>query len=612
MPDTAPHAAPAGAASATIADYAAIGNCRTLALVSRWGSIDWWCFPAFASPSVFGAMLDQDNGGRFAITPAAGTPGVQAYEPGTNVLHTRFEVPTGVLEILDFMSVPEAGGSGHEMQEIVRVAHCLAGQVPLQVTFAPRPHYAQDLPAFENDGPQSWRFEAADTPMALGCSLPLQATGDGHALVAQATLRAGQRHVFILRAPDGKPIHPAALLHDAEDRLAGTIGWWQGWSRRCSYAGPYYEPVLRSALALKLLTHRPTGAVVAAPTTSLPESETGARNWDYRYCWLRDTSLMLQAFGELGYTSESDAFLRWLLHATKRTRPRLQVVYDVHGGTLLPEHTLKHLCGYHGIGPVRVGNAASEQVQLDVYGEVLLTAWRHATDGGALNQQEKGLIAGFTEVVCNLWREPDQGIWEIRLPPRHNTHSKLMCWAALDRALALDAMIHIPIDAARVRAERDAIRADIDAHAWNPQLGSYVGYYGADATDASLLLMPRSGYIAAHDPRMEGTVNQIMRQLEANGLLYRYPPGGAYDGVPGPEHLFAICSFWCVDCLARQGRLDEAHAMFERLLKLRNAVGLYAEEFRVQDGSAMGNFPQAFSHVGLITAALTLQKATKP
>jgi pentatricopeptide repeat protein len=287
-------------------------------------------------------------------------------------------------------------------------------------------------------------------------------------------------------------------------------------------------------------------------------------------------------------------------------------VYDVHGGTLLPEHTLKHLCGYHGIGPVRVGNAASEQVQLDVYGEVLLTAWRHATDGGALNQQEKGLIAGFTEVVCNLWREPDQGIWEIRLPPRHNTHSKLMCWAALDRALALDAMIHIPIDAARVRAERDAIRADIDAHAWNPQLGSYVGYYGADATDASLLLMPRSGYIAAHDPRMEGTVNQIMRQLEANGLLYRYPPGGAYDGVPGPEHLFAICSFWCVDCLARQGRLDEAHAMFERLLKLRNAVGLYAEEFRVQDGSAMGNFPQAFSHVGLITAALTLQKATKP
>jgi GH15 family glucan-1,4-alpha-glucosidase len=603
---------PAVRGTAAIGDHAAIGNCRTLALVSSQGALDWWCYPAFSSPSVFGTLLDDERGGRFALGPAGAPFGAQSYAPSSNVLRTRFETPGGVLELTDFMCVPEAGGAPApgQPQEIVRIADCVAGSVELDVLFAPRPDYARADPLLAPGPDGSWRFRIGAELAVLRSSLPLQYDAAHQALAGRRRMQAGERHAFVLHVPADDVHHaPAALVHDAEDRLAATQGLWRAWCARCRYDGPYGDAVLRSALALKLLNHRPTGAVVAAPTTSLPESETGARNWDYRFCWLRDTSLVLQAFLDLGYSRESDAFLRWLLHATRVTRPKLQVVYDVTGDALLPEQILASLRGWHGIGPVRIGNAASEQEQNDVYGEVLLTAWQHVNGGGPLDDQEKGLLAGFAEVVCDLWRQPDQGIWEIRLPPRHNTHSKLMCWAALDRALALRDRCGLPMDVARVRAERDALRVDIDTHGFDPQLGSYVGFYGSQAVDASLLLMPRIGYLDAQDPRMVGTVREIMRQLQVDGLLYRYPPGGAYDGVPGPEHLFAICSFWCVECLARQGRLDEAQAMFEKLLSLRNPVGLYAEEFRVGTGEPMGNFPQAFSHTGLITAALALQKA---
>jgi pentatricopeptide repeat protein len=360
---------------------------------------------------------------------------------------------------------------------------------------------------------------------------------------------------------------------------------------------------------LKLLTYCLSGAVVAAATTSLPEGRTGERNWDYRYCWLRDTSLVLHAFIDLGYQGESDAFLRWLLHATRSTGDRLQVVYDVHGEPLLAEQVVTTLAGYHGIGPVRIGNAASAQVQHDIYGELLLTACEHARLGGGLDDEEKQLLARIAHRICELWRLPDHGIWEIRLPPRHNTHSKLMCWAGLDRALWLHAHRGVPIDAPRVTRERDLLRADIDAHGFQPSLDSFVGVYGTRWPDASLLLMPRLGYLPPRDPRMLGTVRRIFDELSVHGLLYRYPPDSGYDGVPGEEHLFAICNFWAVDCLARQGRVDEALRLFQRLLALRNHVGLYAEEFRVEDGAPIGNFPQAFSHVGLITAALSLEAA---
>ena len=596
----------------SIEDYAAIGDCRSLALLSRFGSIDWWCLPDFSGPSLFAGLLDRERGGRFALTPRGIVRAEHAYEPHTNVLRTRFECAGGLLETIDFMPIPEAGaahGTGGAPQEIVRICRCLAGHVELQALVQPRPRYATAAAGLVRRAPMRWAFGVPGCAAEVISSLPLAAAGDD-SLFCVAPMRAGEQHVAIVHAPPGADVRPAALAADAQDRLAATIAWWQGWAGRSRYAGPYRDEVERSALALKLLTHRPTGAVVAAATTSLPESDAGGRNWDYRFCWLRDASLVLRAFTSLGYDAESDAFMRWLLHATHRTRPKLQMLYDVHGHALLPERIVPSLRGYHGIGPVRTGNAASGQRQHDVYGEVILAACDHVEHGGRLDPQEQELVGGFAHVICDLWRQPDHGLWEIRLPPRHNTHSKLLCWAGLDRALSMHRRHGLPLDAARVARERDALQADIEAHGFNTEVDSYVGFYGSEAADASLLLMPRAGYVAANDARMQGTVRHILAQLSVNGLLYRYPPGGAYDGLAGPEHLFAICSFWCVDCLARQGRLDEAHAMFGRLLALRNRAGLYAEEFRVQDGRPMGNFPQAFSHVGLITAALSLGAAS--
>ncbi len=612
-PPFPPRFAPLPPPDVSIGDYAAIGDCRTLALVSRFGSIDWFCLPDFSGASLFAALLDRERGGCFMLQPRALERSEQLYEAQSNVLRTRFTCQGGVLELVDFMTMPEAAGApggADAPQEIVRLLRCVEGSAEVDAVFQPRPAYASAPAGLLAEGPGQWRCTAPGLELDLRTSLPLE-TAAGEALSALVRMRRGEQHVAILHAPAAPGSTGNLLIADAERRLAATLHWWRDWCARSTYRGEHAEAVLRSALALKLLTHRPTGAVVAAGTTSLPEGETGSRNWDYRYCWLRDTSLVLHAFTGLGYVAESDAFLRWLLHATRATRPRLQVVYDVHGESALTERVLPQLRGYHGIGPVRIGNAAAAQVQHDVYGEVMLTAFDHVQCGGQLDDREKALLAGFAGVVCDIWREPDHGIWEIRLPPRHNTHSKLMCWAALDRAVRLHEQHGVPIDAPRVAAERDAIRIDIDAHGWNQALGSYVGYYGSAAADASLLLMPRFGYLPANDPRMVGTVAQVMRQLSVGGLLYRYPPGIGYDGVSGPEHLFAICNFWFVDCLARQGRVDEAEALYLRLLELRNHAGLYAEEFDARDGRPMGNFPQAFSHVGSITAAFALSAARR-
>ncbi len=600
-------------ADCAIEDYGAIGDCRSVALVSRFGSIDWWCSPDFSSPSCFASLLDRERGGRFAITPREVREARQSYLPRSNVLQTRLDCAGGVLELTDFMSVPEAGGAGAQgesPQEIVRHARCTEGEVALEVLFDPRPDYARRRAQIAGIGNGQWRCIAGDFDAQLSSNLPLEPAGEG-LLRGSLRLRAGEVRVAMLHAGAVSPSSPDAAHEDVHGRLAATLAWWGAWCDLCTYRGEHAEEVLRSALALKLLTHRPTGAVVAAPTTSLPESEEGGRNWDYRYCWLRDTSLVLHAFTDLGYSAESRAFSRWLLHATQATRPHLNALYGVHGETDLEEIVLPHLRGYHGIGPVRIGNAAVGQHQHDAYGEVILTNCDEIQMGGSLDEHEKDLLAGFTDVVCGLWRKPDHGIWEIRLPPRHNTHSKLMCWAALDRALLLHRDHGLAIDPKRVEREREAVRAEIDSQGWNDAVGSYVGYYGSDAPDTSVLLMPRLGYIDAKHPRMRATVDYILRKLSVHGLLYRYPPGADYDGVAGPEHLFVISGFWCVDCLARQGRLQEARGMYERLMARRNPLGLFAEEYASDDLRPMGNFPQAFSHVGAITAALSLDRASR-
>lgn len=605
----APHSPP------SIEDYAAIGNCRSLALVSRQGSIDWWCLPHFSGASVFAALLDAERGGRFAVMPRGTRASAQHYEPSTNVLVTRFECEGGVLELTDFMTLPETDGlldTPDMLQQVVRIARCVAGEVDMDVLFQPRPDYARRVPAFTRVADGHWRCPGTElgSSLSLHSSVPLQCR-PGDALTASARLREGGEELILLLHTAHLPPDTHSAIGRVGQMLDDTRAWWRNWCSGCTYRGRHVEAVLRSALALKLLTHRPTGAVVAAGTTSLPESESGHRNWDYRYCWLRDTSLVLDAFTDLGFTAESEAFFKWLLHATQSTRPRLQVMYDVHGRSDLPEYELPHLRGWHGIGPVRIGNAAAGQVQLDVYGEIVFTAWDYVEAGHDLDDDEKDMLSAFVGRICDIWRQPDHGIWEIRLPKRHNTHSKILCWTALDRARRMAESQGLPIDAAHVRRERDALREDIEAHGFNEGVNSYVGYYGSEEPDAALLVIPRMGYLPADHPRMLGTIAYVHDQLQADGLLYRYRPGPGYDGVEGSEHLLAICSFWYVDCLARLGRLDEADALFDRLLALRNPVGLYAEEFKVEDGQPMGNFPQAFSHVGLITAAHALWLARR-
>jgi GH15 family glucan-1,4-alpha-glucosidase len=597
-----------------IEHYAVIGNCRTAALVSAEGSVDWLCLPHFSAPSMFAALLDRERGGRFALLPRDVRSAQRRYLSDTNVLQTEFCCAHGVLRVTDFMTVLSEAEQREALQpqhQLIRIVECTDGEVLLDVEYQPRPGYARRTPTLERRGRLGWRCQQDGMVAFLQSSIMLAPAAPG-TLAASTPIHAGERHQLVLSycSRDVGVLLP--LGQAVERQLQATLRWWRSWASQCTFQGPHRSEVLRSALTLKLLTYCLSGAVVAAATTSLPEGPSGARNWDYRYCWLRDTSLVLQSFVDLGFVAEAGAFLGWLLHATRLTQPYLQVMYDVYGETSLNETTLDHLEGYRGKGPVRIGNAAHRQLQLDTYGEVLLTAHGFVERGGELDSYERELLVGFGRSVCELWRQPDAGIWEVRTQPRHNTHSKLMCWVALDCLTRLDARIGLGAACRRMRDERDVIRREIDTFGFDPALGSYVGYFGGHEPDASLLLMARYGYLEATDARMRGTVSYIERRLSVDdGLLYRYPPDSGYDGVRGPENLFTICSFWLVDYLARAGELERAKALFERLLAMSNDVGLYAEEIRASDRSAMGNFPQAFSHVGLITAALSLSQARR-
>ncbi|WP_242343369.1 glycoside hydrolase family 15 protein [Anaeromyxobacter terrae] len=590
-----------------IGDHAAIGNGRAAALVSRGGSVDWLCWPRFDSPSVFAALVD-DAAGRWTLAPTAPFRSERRYLPGTNVLETRFVTASGALTVTDFMPVASPEEQRRLLlpdHELVRLVSCEGGSVELATVFEPRPDYGRERPRLRDAGELGLRAETRSGLLTLRADLPLAIDGAARA-TGRAVLRAGEtRHLSLSYADEWPAILPP-LGAPTREALARTVRWWQGWVGQLRYDGPAREAVVRSALALKLLVYAPSGAVVAAATTSLPERVGGELNWDYRFCWLRDAALTVRALFGLGFRDEAEAFVSWLLHSTRLTQPELRVLYDVHGNAPARERTLDHLAGHRGSRPVRVGNGAADQLQLDVYGEVIDAVTHFVRSGGTLDRETQRMLCALGDQVCRSWQGPDEGIWEPRSGRGHNTHSRVLCWTALDRLLELHAKGHLcsaPVEL--FERSRAAIRRDVEEHAWSARLGSYTARLGGEELDAALLLLAWYGFEDARSERMRATFSRIRERLGArDGLLYRYRSGDS----PG-EGAFGICSFWGVEVLALgAGSAQEARDTFERLCRFSNDVGLFAEEIDPVTGEALGNFPQAFTHVGLINAALSLEQ----
>ena len=595
---------------AAIGDYALIGDCRAAALVSTRGSIDWLCMPQFSSSSVFAALLDHKRGGCFSVCPTEPFRSERRYGDGTPVLETRFHTETGVVQLTDLMPILADERNSrhlHPQRELLRRVEALEGDVEIEVRYIPRPDYARRMPDLQRRGVLGWAFTDAKALYLLHTDVPLEPSANGTELRGRLRLRRGERRYLSLTYVSSDIAVVAPLGREADTRIEETLDWWRNWSRRCTYQGRYRASVVRSAVTLKLLTYVLSGAVVAAPTTSLPEAIGGERNWDYRYCWLRDASLTMSALMDLGCHAEGEAFFGWLLNATRLTRPRLQVLYDVYGETRIPERVLEHLEGYRGSRPVRIGNGADRQLQLDAYGSVVLAAYDYIERDGGIGRDEARFLCQLGETVCREWRLPDHGIWEIRGAPRHHTYSKLMCWVALDRLLKLHEHGKLRVPVERFRAERDAIAQAIEARGYNHELGGYSGFFDAAVPDASLLLMARYGFRPAQDARVRATFECIERELGRGPLLYRLPPGA--DRLPSREGAFLIASFWSVDYLVRCGETERARERFEHLLAIANDLGLYGEEADPETNAALGNFPQAFSHVGLLAAAFCLADA---
>jgi len=589
---------------AAIADYALIGDCRTAALVSRGGSIEWLCLPYFSSPAIFGGLLDP-HGGRFSVRIERPRSTSRRYVGETNVLETTFQARNGVARLTDCMPLPEGEDLG-PMRELLRRVECVTGEVRLRIDVSPRPDYGREMARLERRGPKTWAWCWGNEWLCLTSDCRLKRSRD--ALTGDFTLRAGQQLWLSLTYAKGEIGTHVPLGDAAHERLQSTLRWWRAWSGRARYRGPHRKEVVRSALVLKLLTHCLSGAVVAAPSTSLPEAIGADRNWDYRYCWLRDAALTMRALTCLGYHTEARSFLDWLLHATRLTWPRLQVLYDVYGRPETDEMALPHWHGFHGSRPVRIGNAAEEQLQLDVYGAVCFAAREFWRATGELSPQEARLIRGFGETACRLWREPDHGIWEIRGAPRHHTFSKVMCWVALDVVADLREAGLIR-RSSRCASGLMAIRDVVEDRGYNEQLQSYVATLDGDRTDASLLLMGSLGFLDVRNPRICSTFDRVQGELGRNGLLMRY--GDGTDGFPSHEGAFAICSFWAAEHLARRGEAAAAHRTFDHLIGFSNDLGLLSEEIDPDTGAQLGNFPQAYTHVGLINAAKAIAAAEK-
>jgi GH15 family glucan-1,4-alpha-glucosidase len=585
-----------------IEDYALIGDCYTAALVGRDGSIDWLCVPRFDSAACFAALLGTPNNGRWLLAPAGEIKSVRRrYRDNSLVLETEYETDQGVVTVIDCMPVRA------QAPDLVRVVEGKRGTVRMKMELIVRFDYGSIVPWVQRiDGGIS--AVAGPDRVVLITSLPTR--GEGLTTVADFTVSAGQRESFTLIWHKSHEEMPNPI--DPYWAILGTERWWQEWADRCTYNGPWREAVMRSLITLKALTYAPTGGIVAAATTSLPEQLGGVRNWDYRYCWLRDATFTLLSLMNTGYLDEARAWRSWLLRAVAGRPAETHIMYGLAGERRLPELELGWLSGYEGAKPVRIGNAASRQFQLDVYGEVI-DALYHARLMG-LEAMPDAWVSGkvLMEFVEKGWQRPDEGIWEVRGPRRHFTHSKVMAWVALDRGVkAIERWgLDGPID--RFKATRDAIHAEVCKEGFDGELGSFVQSYGSKDLDASLLMIPLVGFLPAKDARVRGTVDAIQRTLMQDGFVARYLTHEGIDGLPSGEGAFLPCTFWLADNLHLLGREAEARQLFERLLGLCNDVGLLSEEYDPHAGRLVGNFPQAFTHVGLVNTALNLSPVPGP
>jgi GH15 family glucan-1,4-alpha-glucosidase len=595
-------------ANPPIRDYAIIGDGYTAALVSCDGSIDWWCWPRFDSAAVFCRLLDWTTGGYFQIVPVAPYTASRAYVGPTNVLATTFETDTGRVCLTDFMPArpaAQAVAPDAARNDLLRLVQGLDGEVELEIRFRPTFDYARALTII---GPWSGGVIARDgsAAVALACPVVL-GPAPGGGVVGRMSIRAGERRwLGLMGLSGGDPPADFFQLANAEKTLDATLAYWRDWSARCTYHGPYRDLVVRSALALKLLTFEPTGALVAAPTTSLPEQLGGVRNWDYRYTWLRDSALILEALVSIGYTEEARAFFGWLQSVWLSAGGHLQIMYSVDGQSHLPEQILGNLNGYCHSVPVRIGNAAATQVQLDIFGEVLDAAYFSYPQVSAPDAELWSVLRGLANQAADRWQQADSGLWEVRAGDRPYLYSKLLCWVAVDRAIRLSRHCRLDGETAHWQRVREQIRATILQHGYNPQLGAFTQTLDGTALDASVLMIPILGFLPATDPRVRSTVEKIRERLMKHGLVYRYL---VPDGLPDGEATFVMCSFWMVDCLALAGEVDQARRLFEHVVGFANDVGLLSEEIDPVGGMLLGNFPQGFSHLALIRSALYLARA---
>jgi GH15 family glucan-1,4-alpha-glucosidase len=591
-----------------IAEHGLIGDLRSVALVGTDGTIDWYCCPSFDAPSVFASILDAERGGSFQLAASVPAKTKQFYFPDTNVLITRFFTEDGVGEVQDFMPV-DGESAETERHRLIRRVVCVRGSIPFRTRVAPRFDYGRQPHTVRMAGDVAV-FESAQLSLGLTATVPLET--DGQDARADFKLAEGESAVFALDQVGGEVTPRRCARTEAEEQFSSTVAYWRRWLSASKYRGRWREMVHRSALTLKLLTYAPTGAIVAAPTTSLPEQLGGERNWDYRYVWVRDAAFCVYALLRLGFTGEAEAFMNFV---TKHISPGdgkpsgpLQIMYGIDGRTDLTETELPHLEGHQGSAPVRIGNAAADQLQLDIYGALIDSIYLYDKWAKPISSDQWDDVCALVEWVCEHWDQPDEGIWETRGGRKNFLYSRLMCWVAIERAIRMANRRGLPADLPRWLECRDTIYRRIMSRGWSETRKAFVQHEDGDVLDAAVLMMPLTKFIAPTDPKWLSTLDALTQELVSDSLVYRYDPLASPDGLRGDEGTFSICSFWYVEAMVHAGRVDEARLAFEKMLTYANHLGLYAEEIS-HTGEQQGNFPQAFTHLALISAAFNLDRA---